>query len=487
MAYKITSGTEILIELWCKLDQYGWSGYRFYPIHEDSEFEWTYYKTYENGSQASLPSGYTHVASVDGNTAYVTRIDENGIKVHPVSTENNRVEIKAAGMQVYKGGYLKANYADTITLYGGSNASGANPSVSLSSTDFKMLDSGGVQRIALDATNGAIIGKPTKGHTQITDAGTYFYDTNNKKRSAVDADGLTVYGTDGTTSVAQFGSTVRVGKAAASRIEVESTCLNIYGNSSTGSGYGINFYQGAKKYGEIRAFSTESTFYDVTKSSTDPSATTRVAGGLIVGAETGKWTGIVSPNGGHWIGISDHGATWEVGRTHFRNQSQFREDLGLGGMAVLGVKNNVSVGALGWASVPADNIGITSNTLAYWNGAYSGTSSNLAYCNKGAFGALATHSSVSNTFSIKSASSESTTIKANAYNHFSVSISVPSGYHISGLLGVYTGEGASLVLCRIVSNSSANGNYTISVWNRTSSDKTTTATVYVMCMKDSIS
>lgn len=55
-----------------------------------------------------------------------------------------------------------------------------------------------------------------------------------------------------------------------------------------------------------------------------------------------------------------------------------------------GVKTRSSVGDLGWG---------TNNTyvadlgmLAYWNGRYNGSSSNLAYCNKGAFGDIVTHS-----------------------------------------------------------------------------------------------
>lgn len=45
---------------------------------------------------------------------------------------------------------------------------------------------------------------------------------------------------------------------------------------------------------------------------------------------------------------------------------------------------------LGWGAT-AGQIP-TINTLAFWNGAYSGTSSNLAYCNRGAFGDVVTHS-----------------------------------------------------------------------------------------------
>lgn len=54
------------------------------------------------------------------------------------------------------------------------------------------------------------------------------------------------------------------------------------------------------------------------------------------------------------------------------------------------VRNNTTVGTLGWTSVSADTVIPTVNTIAYWNGAHSGTSSNLAYCKQGAFGTIVT-------------------------------------------------------------------------------------------------
>ena len=53
-------------------------------------------------------------------------------------------------------------------------------------------------------------------------------------------------------------------------------------------------------------------------------------------------------------------------------------------------RNTTRGGPLGWVSKDADNILITSNTIAYWNGAYMDTSSNLEYCKKGAFGTIVT-------------------------------------------------------------------------------------------------
>lgn len=58
-----------------------------------------------------------------------------------------------------------------------------------------------------------------------------------------------------------------------------------------------------------------------------------------------------------------------------------------------GIVNNTAQGNLGWtASTSAHDKSLaTVNTIAYWNGAYQGTTSNLAYCVKGAFGDVVTH------------------------------------------------------------------------------------------------
>lgn len=67
--------------------------------------------------------------------------------------------------------------------------------------------------------------------------------------------------------------------------------------------------------------------------------------------------------------------------------------IGNGGSAIQtrAIRNNTSHGALGWTSSSTDNTIITTNTLAYWNGAYSGTTSNLEYVKLGKLGTVVTH------------------------------------------------------------------------------------------------
>ena len=66
----------------------------------------------------------------------------------------------------------------------------------------------------------------------------------------------------------------------------------------------------------------------------------------------------------------------------------------LGDVVSRNVRNIGTTTNLGWVSASTDaNYIPTINTLAYWNGAYnSSNSSNLAYCNQGAFGTIVTKS-----------------------------------------------------------------------------------------------
>lgn len=69
-----------------------------------------------------------------------------------------------------------------------------------------------------------------------------------------------------------------------------------------------------------------------------------------------------------------------------------------GGMTTRGIRNNTSTGALGWTAAATDTTLATTNTIAYWNGAYRNTDSNIEYVKKGKIGNLAIKDSVSATY-----------------------------------------------------------------------------------------
>ncbi len=84
------------------------------------------------------------------------------------------------------------------------------------------------------------------------------------------------------------------------------------------------------------------------------------------------------------------------------------------------IYDQTSIGHLNWTSATTDIHLITKNTLAYWNGRYNSSSSNLAYCNKGAFGTMAIKtvgngfSDSSNTLSVAYGTAANTAIQGNA-------------------------------------------------------------------------
>ena len=70
-------------------------------------------------------------------------------------------------------------------------------------------------------------------------------------------------------------------------------------------------------------------------------------------------------------------------------------------------KSLSAVGSSGWTNASTDgNIIPDMSFIAYWNGAYTGTSSSLAYCNKGAFGSFA----IKNSLAFSELTSKPTTI-----------------------------------------------------------------------------
>jgi len=129
-------------------------------------------------------------AWVDGTVAKVrVGVESAG---HAIFTPN--------GMQVYKAGNLKADYADTITLYGGNAAAGANPKITIGESvsnvaSLAMYDSGGQRRILMNSSVGLLIGRSDKQHIVINDSDVNIY--NNASTPTLSAklnvDGLTMY------------------------------------------------------------------------------------------------------------------------------------------------------------------------------------------------------------------------------------------------------------------------------------------------------
>ena len=91
-----------------------------------------------------------------------------------------------------------------------------------------------------------------------------------------------------------------------------------------------------------------------------------------------------------WSNVTGKPSTFTPA-SHTHTKSQITDFPALGTAAAKNVRTLTAQGASGWNDVATDQQYVPDMSfIAYWNGAYSGTSSNLTYCNRGAFGTIVT-------------------------------------------------------------------------------------------------
>lgn len=123
---------------------------------------------------------------------YITEVNSSGITIHPSGGTTNRIELDGSGMRVYKGGSLRATYADSVTLQ---SSNGTYPKMTVSTTEAYFQQSS--NSWATMNSNGFVIRK----------------------------DGV---------DVASFGTTLRVGQSGKQRIEVTSNGIAGYTSDNKG-------------------------------------------------------------------------------------------------------------------------------------------------------------------------------------------------------------------------------------------------------------
>lgn len=106
--------------------------------------------------------------------------------------------------------------------------------------------------------------------------------------------------------------------------------------------------------------------------------------------------------------------------SHTHTRSQITD---LGAAAGKNIRGLTAQGASGWKDVATDAQYVPDMTfIAYWNGAYSGSASNLAYCNRGAFGTIVTKNTgdyavAGHTHTWDSVTGKPSTFAPSAHNH----------------------------------------------------------------------
>ena len=101
---------------------------------------------------------------------------------------------------------------------------------------------------------------------------------------------------------------------------------------------------------------------------------------------TGAANAVVKPGVTGTLGVANGGTgvnTFMSGAALIGN--------GSGAIQTRAIKNNLGNSALGWVSNDASTELVNVNTIAYWNGAYRGTTSNLEYVKLGKLGTVVTH------------------------------------------------------------------------------------------------
>ena len=158
------------------------------------------------------------LASAKTATAYITNIDDDGIKVHAVNNPNYHYsKIDATGMTVYKGGNQVAQFGSSITL-GSTSSQGL-----IISSSGTALYNGGDQIAKFG--NSIILGSTTS------------------QGARVDSNGMQVFKNG--SAVAQFGESVTLGSLSGQGALINSSGMSIYKGGSQVASFGNEIVLGS--------------------------------------------------------------------------------------------------------------------------------------------------------------------------------------------------------------------------------------------------
>jgi len=379
--------------------------------------------------QTAAPTSGTaqEVTMANTSATYVTDVNGSGITVHPASgSTSHYVAIDGNGTRVYRNANLKANYADTITLYGGSSTTGAYPLTEISSSAINIKQS-------------------ATAYASMTSSGLNVY--------------VPVSST--ATSVASFGTTTRVGQNAKSHITINDSSVDFYKDAST-------------KLGSLKQTTEDNRNVQTLVLGETSTSTAEVYGyaeanfsNLQIGAYGGGKIGRIFMSG------SSTTSTVQI----------LAETISLNGTGTSGIYTKSATGHLDW-STHSDKL-ITNATLAYWNGRYNSSSSNLAYCNKGAFNTLATKSSVSISTEDRTCTTASAvSVSGGGHASINATCTPPDGYIFAGIFQVTTNQAG---LCGVITYSYSSGTFTARVRNFSSGALSTTVTAKIRFIKVTVS
>ena len=355
---------------------------------------------------------------------YVTDVDNSGIWVHPENAgPTNGVETASTS-----GWHI----ADAIELF-----------------------QAGVRYIRLwinGITPTLRIGQDSSGHADVT------------------PDGLEVF-TNASTSVAEFGSSLRIGQSSSGHVNVTSSGMDVY--TSTSSSASVASFGSTVRLGKAASGNVEMASHTGGNGANMLFNYNGNAAAVI--------DGTVISSGGRTSGYLAECVTGYDSYVAFRSVSN--GTLSSAGLVTqsepdydgeLMVGNHMIFATIKESGVTKAQFSIDSD------GVHAGTLNATTLKQNGtALGSLATKSSVSLSFQTKSGESATQTIAAGGHATFTVTPTIPSGYTIVGVTGIYTNNRSVLH----VGNWSRSGNeFTVNVHSTSASQQTNVkVTVEVVC------
>ena len=341
-------------------------------------------------------------------TTYITHIDDNGIRIHPSSTTNNSAVINASGMEIFKGGTAAAN---SVAFYGDTARVGK------SATRHIEIGDGGLQ-VYQDASTvmahigygsgnassgtsnapyfvfGALNGSPTLGNYSITAghecvASGYCshaegaLTTASGKFSHAEGDQTTA--SDEFTHAEGYKCTASKKGAHAEGQETQATNYSAHAEGSKTVASGTQSHaegsntvaSGAASHAGGQSTIAGSNWQTVIGKANSNSSSNafEIGNGTITSSSITRSNAFeVDWNGN--VNIAS-GAKYKINGTNLSAAD-------VGALATSAKYTRSSAGTVDWTNqADGDAKVIMKSALAYWNGAYSNTNSNLKYSANG--------------------------------------------------------------------------------------------------------
>ena len=355
---------------------------------------------------------------------YITEVDQSGIWVCPDGEGPNN----GAATSTTRGWHI----ADAIELFVGT------------ARYIKAWLNGSTPTIRL--------GQDSSGHTDVTPSGMEVF-------------------TDASTSVAEFGSNSRIGQSSSGHVNVTSSGMDVY--TSTSSSASVASFGSTVRLGKAASGNVEMASHTGGNGANMLFNYNGNAAAVI--------DGTVISSGGRTSGYLAECVTGYDSYVAFRSVSN--GTLSSAGLVTqsepdydgeLMVGNHMIFATIKESGVTKAQFSIDSD------GVHAGTLNATTLKQNGtALGSLATKSSVSLSFQTKSGESATQTIAAGGHATFTVTPTIPSGYTIVGVTGIYTNNRSVLH----VGNWSRSGNeFTVNVHSTSASQQTNVkVTVEVVC------